>query len=182
MKRWPLFLLSGALLVPLAVADDPPARPAGADRVRQFQQNYRLVKNLVESGLQLAGEEDPIERTEYCSTVAERLAAEVTEAIAKDDMLRVCELGQHLHDILEQGVTAGLHDVRHPLPQGSSAAGALGQVRAEVQGLVDVLQQRLQKADHAGDSAPCVQTLASLRQSLAGLDQSLQAHAAKNQP
>ena len=114
--------------------------------------------------------------------MAQRLAAEMNEAIAKDDMPRACELGQHLHDILEQGVTAGLHDVRHPLPQGSSAAGALGQVRAEVQGLVDVLQERLQKADHAGDSAPCVQTLASLRQSLAGLDQSLQAHAAKNQP
>jgi hypothetical protein len=182
MKRWPLLLLSGALLVSLAAADDPPARLAGADRVRQFQQNYRLVKNLVESGLQLAAEEDPVKRTEYCSTVAQRLAAEMSEAIDKDDMTRVCELGQHLHDILEQGVTAGLRDVRHPLPQDSSAASALGQVRAQVQRLVDVLQERLQKADHARDSAACVQTLASLRQSLAGLDQSIQSQTSTNHP
>src|SRR5262249_1106535 len=101
MKRFhrPLLfvLLLGPVLLATALAwADAPALSGEPQRADQLRRNRNLIGALVEGGLNLAGEDDPLKRAGYCNDLAQRLAGAIKEASESRDGPRTAELGRHL--------------------------------------------------------------------------------------
>ena len=66
-----------------------------------------LAQELVESGLRLAAEDDPVKRAEACGGLADTFAQEVRLATAAKDSARALDLGRDLQGLL-RGLAANL--------------------------------------------------------------------------
>jgi hypothetical protein len=140
------------LLIPLALvavnalvwAADAPANREAAERARRLQRNRPLVEELVEGGLRLAGEKDALRRADRCNDLARHLADEIGTAADHNEGARAAELGQHLNDLLEQGVAGNLSEARSHIPAGSSEEEQLRDVHDRAAGLLGPLEQQLQ--------------------------------------
>jgi len=153
-------------LVPAALAEDPAATPT-PERAIQVQRNYRLIRTLVESGLHLAAEEDPLKRARQCLDVAGRLAEEIRQAAEKREELRVVELGEHLHALLEQGVAGNIALARRQIPSGSTAEKGLREACDQAAAFVRQLEEFLQSTSEPFEGAEMKLMLQGLH---AGLD------------
>jgi hypothetical protein len=102
---------------------------ADARRVKQLYRNRSLIQTLVEGGLRIAGEDDKVRRADSCSAVARGLALEIQVAASNREGDRVVEMGQHLNDLLQNGVAGNLRAVRPSINKGSSAEKELEKVR-----------------------------------------------------
>ncbi len=152
MKRYLLWAVLVAVLVPAAAAEDPASPSDASKRTRRFQQDNDLIETLVQGGLRLAAQDDPVKRAECCNDVAECLAGEIQRAAENQDKERVAELGQYLDALLEQGVAANLSMARKQIPVGSTLEKNLHDIRDRAAKLVRPLEEQLrrdsQKEDH----------------------------------
>ncbi len=177
MKRCLLWLpLCVVVLVPAVVAEDPPRQPSVAEQARQFQRNRELIQMLVQEGLRLASEEDPLKRAEVCNAVAECLANAIRQAAENREKARVAELGQHLHALLEQGVAANLNTARAQIPVGSTQEKALKEIRDRATELVLPLVQQLQQTADPEDNEELHHTLKVLHDGRAEVERALTTH------
>jgi hypothetical protein len=97
----------------LVLAGDEPLVPK--ERLRQLQRDLRLVQVLVQEGLLLAGEEDPLKRARTCNVVADSLVKEIQRAAGARDARRTANLGIFLQDVLVQGVAGNVDLARGKL-------------------------------------------------------------------
>lgn len=145
MKRW----LSVAILVLLVAAfgaGEKPAPRSGAPlRAVQFQTNYNLIQLLVENSLRLAAEDDPLKRADHCDSLVDLFALEISKAAEKQDDARVAELGQHLHDLLSQGVAANLRAVRKQRAGDALALKDLDGVRIQTEQSLRPMEEQLRR-------------------------------------
>lgn len=148
MTRRLILTLLCAVLSVLAHTDGTRALPP-PDEVAQFQRNQPLIEALVESGLRLVDEADPLARAEACAELAGRFAAEVQEAARRRDTARAAEVGRHLHDLLAQGVASNLQAARREIPNGSTAEHKLRDVSRKALVLVKALDTPLRTAANA---------------------------------
>ena len=144
MRRWLLLPILAITLASLAAGQNAP-RSAPVRRAGQFESNYGLIQVVVENSLRLAAEEDALKRADYCDGLVERFAAEINKASVNKDEARVTELGQHLHDLLSQGVAANLRSVRRQLPPGSALEKDLHNVRAHAEQSLKPVEEQLQQ-------------------------------------
>jgi hypothetical protein len=151
MKRWPVVLLVGPLLAALAQAGAGPA--ADDDEVRQFHRDRGLIEALVEGGLRLSAEDDPLQRADCCAGLAERLADEVRQSVERKEGPRVEEMGAHLSALLGQGVAANLTRARAVIPPGSADDQKLQDIRGRAVQAAGLLEERLRGAE-AGEREP----------------------------
>jgi hypothetical protein len=147
MKRFLLLPVLVGCAALVALAEDPSARPDPADRVPQLKRNRPLVKQLIESGLQLAAEERPLQRAECCNRLARHLAEEIEEAAKNKDKDRARELGAHFKSVLWNGVAPNLSTVREQSAPGSALEPELQKVGAEAAGFVKHLEMQLQQTE-----------------------------------
>src|SRR5262249_2223551 len=69
------------LLLPPALAGHVLAVGGPDDeRLRQWQRDREVVQTLVDGGLKLAAEPDPLKRAEHCNRMADGLAREIRQA------------------------------------------------------------------------------------------------------
>jgi hypothetical protein len=167
MRRLLFLPLLAAFLVPAALAEEPPT----VERAVQVQRNYGLIQTLVESGLHLAAEEDPLKRARQCLDVAGRLAEEIRQAAEKREELRVIELGEHLHALLEQGVAGNVGLARRQIPLGSTAEKSLRQACDQAAVLVRQLEEFLQSTSEPHDSAEMKLMLRGLHSGLEAIEE-----------
>jgi hypothetical protein len=154
MSRLVLLPLTLALLVAaLAEGQNPPPRPPDAVRFQQLQRNRALIQLLVQGGLRLAAENDPVRRAAYCSGMARRLADEVEQAARDQETDRAVELGSHLERLLQAGVAGSLGVARRRIPPGSAEETELRRVARRVADLTRPLEDLLNSMDDndAGD-------------------------------
>jgi hypothetical protein len=180
MKRClPLLVL--ALLLPLAFAEDAPRQPTSAERVELFQRNQVLIQTLVQSGLRLAKEEEPLPRAEACGDAAQRLAEEIRQAVANHEQARLTELGQHLQALLDNGVVANLRKARRQIPAGSTYEKNLFAVRdritAELATLEKFLAEEAEKDQELSQRLPVL-----VRESRAAVEKALDENNATSPP
>jgi hypothetical protein len=143
-------MLAGVVLAgAVAWADSSPAPEADARRLNQLQRNHALVRALVNGGLQLAGEEDPLVRADYCHRLAERMAAEVRQAAGDSEASRAAELSGHLSRLLRNGVAVNLFSLQSEIRQGSAREKDVRQLRKSVADLVQQLEKQLKLAGKA---------------------------------
>lgn len=145
MTRRLILALLGATLSVLVPTDSARAWPP-PDEVARFQRYQPLIEALVESGLRLADEADPLARAEACTELAGRFAAEVREAARQSDASRTAEVGRHLHDLLAQGVAVNLQAARRDIPLGSTAEHKLRDVSGQALAVVQTLDSALRTA------------------------------------
>src|SRR5262249_37011031 len=60
------------------LADPPAPNPSAAERLKQLRRDRALIHKLVESGLRLAEEDDPLKRADQCNRLAEDLTRAIT--------------------------------------------------------------------------------------------------------
>jgi hypothetical protein len=69
---------------------------------------YVLLTALVDNGLRLSEESDPMRRADYCSDVADHLLQAVVNASAQGKREQASVLGKHLGAFVERGVSGNL--------------------------------------------------------------------------
>ncbi|HYV34461.1 MAG TPA: hypothetical protein VE988_02080 [Gemmataceae bacterium] len=89
------------------------------DRVAELQRNEELIGSLVEGGLQLAAEDDPLQRATYCNQMVDKLSGEINLAMKANDPGRAAELGGHMHEMMVKGVAVNLGNARAALEPNS---------------------------------------------------------------
>ncbi len=126
----------------LAASVAPTPVPAPDGEAPRFHRNRALIERLVGDGVDLAREDDPVKRADRCYDIAHGLAQEIATA-GGGDSGRVAELGQHLGDVLQNGVALNLKTARDRIPVGSAEEKKLQQVQAETRDVVFDLETRL---------------------------------------
>jgi hypothetical protein len=167
MNRWLLLLVLAACLVPVAAADDPGVPLGATDRVVQLQRNYTLIKSLVQSGLRLAAEEDPLKRAEHCLSMADPMIVEIQLAAGRLEMSRAAELAEHLQSLFEQGLVANLAQARKRTPFGSAQEGNLLDVRDRALQILRTLEEKLEArlvSEATNDGRELVKTVQAIRE------------------
>lgn len=127
MNRFLLALVPLALLTAVGWADNPSRREA--ERILQLQRDRHLIRTLVERGLHLAGEEDPLKRADHLGGLAEQMASEIQTAAKQGEDSRVAELGEHLKAIFEKGLVETLKAASPTAAPGSSQEQKMNEVR-----------------------------------------------------
>jgi hypothetical protein len=121
MSRLPLLLLPLLTAAGLALADDPKPARSPAERLQQFRRERALVRRLVDGGLRLANEDDPLRRADQCNLLAGDLSREARQAVRERDRERGERFGLGLEKLLVRGVAGNLTLVAdHPAPDGAS--------------------------------------------------------------
>lgn len=141
MNRFLLALVPLAMLTAVGWADREPREEEV--RALQIRRNSELIEALVNHGLGLAAEEDPVKRTEQLGMLAETVASEIRTAARQSETGRVDELGDHLETILTEGLVESLETLRQQAPPGSSLAQKLEKVKARTAGAVRLLEDEL---------------------------------------
>jgi len=162
MTRRFLAVVPLAILASLVWADDAAVRPA-AEHARQWQRNRELVKVLVDSGLNLAGEDDVLKRADQCAGLAAHLASEISQAAQQREGARIAELGGHLQTLLEQGVAANLTRARDAATNGTSLEQQLKELQKQTADVVGPLEDELQRLQDADSRDDVQRALKSLR-------------------
>ena len=107
-------------LAGFAFAGEP--APAPRERLQQFLKDLPLIEVLVQEGISLAGEEDPLKRAQTCNVLAKTLVTEIQQAAGHKDEGRAASLGNYLQAVLVRGVAGNLDLARTTAPQGASRA------------------------------------------------------------
>ncbi len=178
MTRRLLLTLTFAALAALAHADSPAPVPAHV-YVARFQKDLVLVEALVESGVRLANDEDPLARAESSTEVARRFAAEVQIAAEERDAARAAELGSHLHNLLERSVAPNLTHARKLIPLGSTEERKLREINKQVETLLQPLRSSLRSAADGEAQGEVRSLLEELFRRQAELEKSLRGPAAQ---
>jgi hypothetical protein len=156
----------------LPAAERPPTPPPAAspvvpsdatERAQRFRQDCSLIQILVQTSLQLARREDPLERADLCYSLAERLAAELQRAADQREKARVRELGQYLRTLLEEGIAFNLSLARKAAPRNSAREDRLQGVSDRVRRLVQPLEEQLRRDATPQEEDDLQPTLRALR-------------------
>src|SRR5262249_55784977 len=114
MNRWWVLPILCAALAAGVWAEDVPEAPSAAAQAKLFQRNRVLLQTLVQGGLELAKQEDPVKRAGCCNDLAKQLANEIRLAAQSRDAYRAAELGDHLYALLHDGVAGNLSATATP--------------------------------------------------------------------
>jgi hypothetical protein len=153
MKCWLALPVVVVLIASFGAGDNPPPRPGPAGRAVQFQTNYTLIQLLVENSVRLAAEDDPLKRADYCDGLVEGFALEMHKAAESRDDARVAELGQHLHDLVSQGVAANLRLVRRTRSGDAALEKDLHGVRAQAEKSLRPVEEQLKRGIESADTS-----------------------------
>jgi hypothetical protein len=115
--RVPRLALGALALVLLSVAGHVLAAgdETGDDRAQQLQRDQQMLQTLVDSGLKLAAETDPLRRADHCNRLADRLGKEIKLAVQKKDVRRATLFGEQVQALLTRGVAGNLTVARASL-------------------------------------------------------------------
>lgn len=132
--------------------DRPASRLADKVRVQMLQRNKQVIQSLVDGGLKLAGEADPLKRADSCKDMVIILAGEIRQAAFGSDAARAVEMGQHLQNLLREGVADNLSTVRRNAPVGSVFEPELRRVGDWVAEVTQPLEEQLSLSTNLDDS------------------------------
>jgi hypothetical protein len=172
MKRFLLLPVAVAFLVLFAAADEGETVPA-AEKAQRFHRNRKLVETMVDRGLRLASEEDPVRRAEHCNDIARRLADEIRQAARAHEGYRAQELGGHLRALLHDGVAPILKNAITGVPLSSPGQEELRKIGANVRELTRPVMEQLQAVDDEEDREQLRQTHSAVQEALGEVENTL---------
>jgi hypothetical protein len=149
------------LVAGLALGGLPATEPEPGSRLERLRTDQQLIEALVDGGLRLAGEDNPLRRAETCNALADKVAREVKRASAAGDRMRAADLGRQLQGLLERGVARNLS-----LAQGNMAEDSplIPEMRHLGEKAIAVMGPVMHELESAGESES-----SDMRQALEGL-------------
>jgi len=149
------------LLAGMALGGLPASKAASGSRLERLRVDQQLIEALVDGGLRLAGEDNPLRRAETCNALADKVAREVKRASAARDHTRAADLGRQLQGLLERGVARNLSLAQTNMPEDSPL---ILEMRRLGEKAVAVMGPVMHELEGAGESES-----ADMRQALEGL-------------
>jgi hypothetical protein len=146
------------------------------ERVRQWRQDRELIRVLVEGGLRLAGQEDPLQRADCCTGLAEHLAEAIQQAAAARDADRVAEMGQHFFALLKRGVAGNLSAARTATPAGSRREEELRRVSDRATRISQPVEDRLRQVTDPADPDDMQRALKAVHDGRVEVERALRAN------
>jgi hypothetical protein len=159
-----------------ALSDDlaPARNPAVGRAAIPGASDYRrlLLSALVMNGFRLAEETDPLKRADCCSDLADHLLQAIVTASVKGDRHNVSELGKHLGQFVERGVSKNLARV----PADDPRVTGLKQVMLRTSQILQALDKTVEglAAREPGEIGPeSIEQLKQLEKSFKDVEKSL---------
>jgi hypothetical protein len=112
--------LAGFVFAEAPITDDDLADPS-----LRFRRDQRLIDALVDGGLRLASESDPLTRAGTCNRLADQFAREIEQAAKDNNAVHAGVLAHHLDDVLVRGVAFNASLVKKNEPDGPARRTAL---------------------------------------------------------
>jgi hypothetical protein len=141
MRRLGLVLLLPLLTAAGLALANPPAPRTPAERLKELRGDLTLVRKLVEGGLRLAKEEDPLQRADQCNLLAKGLSGAVQRAVKDRDRSRADALGRRLEALLVRGVAGNLQRAREQMPANSPSLPELRRLGDEALSVIEPLRK-----------------------------------------
>jgi len=113
------------------------------ERAQSLPRDQEMIQVLVEGGLDLAGEEDPLKRAAVCNRIANGLAEEVKKAVGSKDSARAAKLGKQMQDLLVHGVAVNLTVARETMKPNSPREKAIFKLGANVAGVAKSIEDEV---------------------------------------
>ncbi len=148
----------------LASATAPDEALSPEERAQRLQRNQDLIELVVDASVRLAAEDDPVNRAEQCTKLADRLADEMSRSANQHESQRVTELGQYLHLVLDKGVADNLSAARKRMPQGSAEAQRLVRAHERAAKVLRPLDDWLSRAAESEECEAMRQALKAVRE------------------
>jgi hypothetical protein len=145
--------IAAAVLAGLAVAGLRAADTAPAERAGRLRIDRLLITAVVDSGLKLAAEDDPLKRAQTCNALAGTFAEEARRAAAARERDRAADLGQCLQSVLVRGVAANLSLARGELSDDSPRMPEMRRVSERAVALTGPLLEDMERTSEQ-DSPP----------------------------
>jgi hypothetical protein len=133
-----LVLLAGHGLAEQDTADE---------RAQQLQHDHDLIETLVDGGLELAQEDDPLKRADLCNTIANALASEVKNAVKKKNSVRAALLSEQMQSILVQGMAVNLVTARQTMIPDSPQEVAIAKLGEKVAVAAKSIEDEVDRID-----------------------------------
>jgi hypothetical protein len=143
MRPSVILAVLAAALASFALAQGP-AESTSVEVGRQFGRDERLLNALVEGGLELAGESDPLKRAGICNEIVDQLGQELLRSAAGKDLPRADPLGRHIQALLARGVVANVNLAR--FDSGPGRAAELDGIWARTDAITRPLAEGLRNA------------------------------------
>jgi hypothetical protein len=147
-------------------------------RIKQLHRNRSLIQALVDGGLYLAAEKDPLKRADCCNGLAKRFVGEIRQAALTRDVTRAEEMGLHLKELLTRGVAGNLTIVRDQTPLGSAREQDMRRLTNQIKDLTFPLEQELAQL---ADKEEVQSVLQSVREALGEVDKALKSKRPRSQ-
>jgi hypothetical protein len=152
-------VLTGYLLARANV----PQQENTSDRLAQLRRDLAVIRVLVDKGVELSGEDEPLQRARTCKDLVSLFAQQTKQALARKDFSEASDMGRHVEHLLAQGVADNLARARW------KAKGDALLVR-EIEG-IDADLQRLTAALVEEMGSPAAQDAPEMRAAVKGLTQ-----------
>jgi hypothetical protein len=107
------------------------------------RRDLALILTLIDGGLKLAGEDDPLQRASYCQEMADKLAGEIKQAVQTNDAGRALQLGDQMNLLLVQGVAGNLDMARAGMEPNSPREPEIARVGSQVSGAAKTIEDEI---------------------------------------
>jgi hypothetical protein len=140
-----ILAILAAALASFALAGGP-ADPTPAQVARQFERDAPLLRALVDRGVKLAGENDPLGRAHVCNDLVHDLAEELQQSATDGHMPRALALGTHLQTLLKRGMVPNVNLVHLNSSPSSTRAAELQRVWQRTREITHSVDEALRNA------------------------------------
>lgn len=135
-------LLSTTIFLALAAwagAQGPSSPLSPATHCELFKTNQDLLQHLVNDGIELADDDQPLKRAEQCNRTAAMLARYLGNAADDQNADRVVELAGIMSDVVRDGLVPNLNAAQDQIKPGDPREGVLIKVRDDAAHELDAI-------------------------------------------
>jgi hypothetical protein len=136
-----------------AGAQGPAPVLTAAEQLRLLRANRILLTELVDRGVELGAADHPLKRAEACQRTAHALVVALGRAAEGQDADRVAELGDHLEQVMRDGLVPSLDEATGIIPAESPDAVRLKAVRDGAAFDLEAVRAATAETGAVGDSA-----------------------------
>jgi hypothetical protein len=169
MKTYVVSFLIFAICNTLGSAQGTKTRPTPVQKTQLLQKNYNLIEKLVDNGLKLTKQTDPLSRSENFRGTFLELEQQILAALHERDADRLVELNEHLQSLSSRGLLPTVGAARETISQNHPNESRLFEVRDLTERIIGNLQEAITRSSISGtvEAKQLHQTLESIRSDLA---------------
>jgi hypothetical protein len=112
-------------------------------RALQLERDLTIIQALVDGGLKLATENDPLLRADCCNRIADILASAINKAVQIQDAERAAHLGEQMESLLVVGVATNLGLAREQMEPDSPREPEIQRISGTAVGVAKTIEAEI---------------------------------------